>query len=91
MPKYVIKREVPGIGQLSAREQQAAAMKTCRVLDELGPEIQWQHSYISEDATHCIYIAASEEIIHEHAERSELPVTKITEVKTMLDPTTAEE
>lgn len=90
MPKYVIKRNIPGIGSLSSREQKAAALNSNRTLNELGPDIQWLHSYVRENGTHCVYIAANEEIIREHAERSGAPVTEISEIKTMFDPTTAE-
>lgn len=91
MPKYVIEREVPGVGNLSARDQKAAALNSTRALRELGPDIQWLHSYVSENGTHCVYIAANEELIAEHAKRSGFPVTKITQVKTMFDPVTAED
>lgn len=90
MPKYVIEREVPGVGSLSLRDQKAGALKSRRVVEELGPDIKWQHSYICDDKTYCVYIAANEEVIREHARRSGFPATKITEVKTMHDPTTAE-
>lgn len=90
MPKYVIEREVPGVGHLSLRDQKAGALKSRRTVEELGPDIKWQHSYICGDKTYCIYIAANEEIIREHARRSGFPANKITEVKTMHDPTTAE-
>lgn len=90
MPKYVIEREVPGVGELSLRDQKAGAKKSRRVVEELGPDIKWQHSYICGDKTYCVYIAANEEIIHEHAKRSGFPATKITEVMTMHDPATAE-
>lgn len=90
MPKYIIEREVPGVGELSLRDQKAGAMKSRRVVEELGPDIKWQHSYICGDKTFCVYIAANEDIIRKHAERSGFPATEITEVKTMHDPTTAE-
>lgn len=90
MPKYVIKRNIPGIGDLSPREQQAVAVKSNRALNELGPDIQWLHSYVRKNGTHCVYIATNEEIIHEHAKRSGAPVTEISEVETIIDPTTAE-
>ncbi|MFW5973207.1 MAG: DUF4242 domain-containing protein [Bacteroidota bacterium] len=90
MPKYIIERDVPGVGSLSLRDQKAGAAKSRRVVDELGPEITWQQSYICGDKTYCVYIAANEDIILEHARRSGFPATTITEVKTMHDPTTAE-
>ena len=90
MPKYIIEREVPGVGALSLRDQKAGALKSRRAVEELGPDIKWQHSYICDDKTFCVYIAANKDIIYEHAQRSGFPATKITEVKTMHDPTTAE-
>jgi len=88
MPKYVIEREVPGVGSLSLRDQKAGAVKSLRAIEELG--IQWQHSYICADKTFCVYIAENEDVVREHAKRSGFPATKITEVQTMHDPTTAE-
>lgn len=90
MPKYVIEREVPGVGAQSLREQKAGALKARRTVEELGPDIQWLHSYICGDKTFCVYIAANKDIIREHARRSGFPATKITEVTTIHDPTTAE-
>lgn len=90
MPKYIIERHVPGVHELSARDQKAAALNSNRALDELGPNIQWVHSYISEDTTHCVYIAEDESIIREHAQRANIPITNIREVKAMHHPTTAE-
>lgn len=90
MPKYVIKRNIPGIGDLSQRDMQAVAAKSNRALKELGDDIQWLHSYVREDGTHCVYIAKNEDIIHEHAKISGASILEITEVKTMIDPTTAE-
>lgn len=90
MPKYVIKRDIPGIGNLPAKEQKAVAINSNKVLNSLGPDIQWLHSYVRENGTHCVYIAANEEIIHEHSKQSGAPISEITEVKTMFDPTTAE-
>lgn len=90
MPKFIIEREVPGVGAQSPHEQKAGALKSRRALEELGPDIKWQHSYICDDKTFCVYIAANEDIIREHARRTGLPATTITEVQTMHDPTTAE-
>ena len=90
MPKYIIEREIPDVGSLSLRDQKAGAKQSCRALDALGPGIEWEHSYICGDKTFCVYIAENEELIHEHAERTGLPATTVTEVKTMHDPTTAE-
>jgi hypothetical protein len=91
MPKYVIKRRIPGIGNMSDEEQRKIAEDSNQVLNDLGPDIQWQHSYVREDGTHCVYIAKNEDIIHEHAKRSGASILEITEVQTMIDPTTAED
>lgn len=91
MPKYVIEREIHGVGKMSPSELQGAAQKSCSVLQNIGPQIQWVHSYVADNKTFCIYIAPNEEAIRRHAQESGFPATKITEVKTMIDPTTAEE
>ena len=90
MPKYVIEREIPGIGNLSAQEVVGAAQKSCSVLGELGTDIQWLHSYVVDNKTFCVYIAPSEELIRQHAEKSGFPASKISQVKAIIDPTTAE-
>jgi hypothetical protein len=90
MPKFVIKRSIPGIGKMSEEEQRKVAEESNRVLNRLGPDIQWLHSYVREDGTHCVYIAKNEEIIHKHAEISGASVLEITRVETVIDPTTAE-
>lgn len=90
MPKYIIEREIPGVEKLSERETKAAALHSNRALAELGPDIQWQHSYISKDKTHCVYIARDEKIIQKHAEKIGTPIISITEVKTTWDPTTSD-
>lgn len=90
MPKYIIEREIPGIGEMSQRDLKAAAMKSKRVTEELGPEIQWVQSYITKNGTHCVYIASGKEIIQEHAKLGEIPVTEISEIETIIDPVTAE-
>ncbi len=91
MAKYIIEREIPGVHNFSERDTKAAALGSKRALDDLGPNIQWQHSYISKDKTHCVYIASSEEIIRKHAEKIDTRILSITKVKTIWDPTTAEE
>lgn len=91
MPKFIIERDIPGMGKLSERDRQAIALKSNRVLSELGPDIQWQHSYVSEDKLHCVYIARDEALIREHAKRGDFPVTEIYPVKGLMDPTTGEE
>ena len=91
MPKYVIKRNIPGIGDMTKEELQKVALSSNRVLNELGPDIQWLHSYVRENGTHCVYIAKNEEVIHKHAERSGASVVEITEVENIIGPTTAED
>lgn len=91
MPKYLIERDVPGLGDLSERDLQALALKSNRVLSELGTDIHWQHSYVSDDKLYCVYIAPDESLIHEHAKRGEFPLKKVYPVKTLIDPSTAED
>lgn len=90
MPKYLIERDVPGAGNLSERDLKAMSIKSAKVLDELGSEIQWQESYVTDDKIHCVYIARDEDIIREHGKRGEIPITNIFKLSTMIDPTTAE-
>ena len=90
MPKYVIEREVPGAGKLSADELKGMAQKSCGVLQKMGPQIQWQESFVTDDKVYCIYIAQNEEAVREHAQKGEFPVISISEVKSVVDPTTAE-
>jgi hypothetical protein len=90
MPEYVIEREMPGVGQLSGGDLQAASQTSCSVLRDLGPEIQWVHSYVTDDKIYCIYRSPNAEMIREHAERGGFPANKISQVRTMIDPTTAE-
>lgn len=91
MPKYLIERDAPQVGQLSERDRQAMAMKSNRVLRQLGPDIQWQHSYVSGDKIYCVYIAKNESLIREHSRLGDIPLTSIYPVKTIIDPTTGEE
>lgn len=91
MPKYIIERQIPGVEKLSERDKKAAALNSNRVLAELGTNIQWQHSYISKDKTHCVYIANNEDIIRRHAEKIGTPIISISEIKTMWDPTTSDD
>jgi len=91
MPKYVIEREIPGAGNMSPQELQGASQKSCNVLRNLGPEIQWVQSYVTADKLYCVYIAPNEELIREHAQQGGFPANRISEIKTMIDPTTAEE
>lgn len=90
MPQYVIEREMPGVGALGTDELKGASQKSCSVLRELGPEIQWVHSYVTDDKIYCIYRAPSEELIKEHAQSAGFPANKISEVRNVIDPTTAE-
>lgn len=90
MPKYVIERDLPGAGKLSPQELQAISQKSCGVLRNLGPQIQWVHSYVTPDKIYCVYIAPNEKLIREHASQGGFPANRISEVKTMIDPTTSE-
>lgn len=90
MPKYVIERELPGAGSLPPATIQAIAQKSCGVLRNLGPEIQWVQSYVTADKIYCIYIAPNEEMVREHARQGGFPANSVAEVKMMIDPTTAE-
>jgi hypothetical protein len=90
MPKYVIERELPGAGNLSSGDLQGISEKSCGVLRDLGPEITWQHSYVTDDKIYCVYIAPNEQMVREHAARGGFPANRVAEVKTMIDPTTAE-
>ena len=87
MPKYVIEREIPGAGNLSGNEIQAVAQTSCNVLRNLGPEIQWVESFVTQDKIYCIYIAPNEQMIREHAQQGGFPANRVSEVKRMIDPT----
>ena len=90
MPKYVIEREIPGAGKLSAQELQAISQKSCVVLNQLGPQIQWTQSYVTDDKIYCVYIAPNEEMVREHARQGGFPANRVSEIKSVIDPTTAE-
>ncbi|MFH1487988.1 MAG: DUF4242 domain-containing protein [Pseudomonadota bacterium] len=90
MPKYVIEREMPGVGQAPKEAHQEGARKSLAVLKELGPEIQWIESYVSEDKIYCIYSAPNKEIIREHAEKAGIPANRISEIKMTVDPSVVE-
>ena len=90
MPKYVIERELPGAGNLGANELQAISRKSCDVLREMSPEINWVQSYVTDDKIYCVYISPNEEMIREHATKGEFPITKIVKVGSVIDPTSAE-
>src|SRR5438132_12188277 len=90
MPKYVIEREIPGAGDMSPQELQAVSQRSCSVLQNLWPQIQWLHSYVTCDKIYCVYIAPNEELIREHAQQGGFPANRISEIKSGIDPTTAE-
>ena len=90
MPKYVIEREIPGAGKLTPNELQAISQKSCGVLRSMGPQIQWVESFVTQDKIYCIYIAPDEKTVREHAAQGGFPADKVSEIKTMIDPTTAE-
>ena len=90
MPKYVIEREIPGAGDLSSEQLHGISQTSCSVLQQLGPQIQWVQSYVTGDKIYCVYIAPNEELVREHASRGGFPANKVSEVKTIIDPTTAE-
>jgi hypothetical protein len=90
MPRYVIERDIPGAGQLSASELKAISQKSCSVLSDLGPQIQWQQSYVTGDKVYCVYIAPNEELVREHARQGGFPANRVSEVTTIIDPVTAE-
>ena len=90
MPKYVIERDIPGIGNATPDEVRTISQKSCNVLNSLGPMIQWLHSYVTVDKIYCIYIAPNEEMVREHARQGGFPANRVSEVKLMIDPTSAE-
>ncbi|HYU45272.1 MAG TPA: DUF4242 domain-containing protein [Terriglobales bacterium] len=89
MHKFVIERELPGAGSLSAETLQGISQKSCGVLKELGPQIQWVESFVTDDKIYCVYLAPNEELIREHAKRGGFPANRISQVRTIIDPTTA--
>ena len=88
MPKFVIEREIPGAGKLTPAELQGISQKSCGVLREMGPEIQWVHSYVTGDKIYCIYIAPNEEAVREHAKKGGFPANSVAQVTSAIDPTT---
>jgi Protein of unknown function (DUF4242) len=90
MPKYVIEREIPGAGNLSADELKSISQKSCGVLQKLGPQIQWIESFVTGDKIYCVYIAANEAMVREHAKQGGFPANRVSEVKAVIDPTTSE-
>ena len=89
MPKYIIERDIPGAGQLTADDLRGIAQTSCGVLNKLGTAIQWVESYVTPDKVYCVYIAANEELLREHARQGGFPINKIAEVKSVIDPTTS--
>ena len=90
MPKYVIEREIPGAGKLTSQELHAVSQKSCSVLRNLGPQVQWLHSYVTDDKIYCVYIAPNADVLREHARQGGFPANRVSEVKSVIDPTTAE-
>jgi hypothetical protein len=90
MPKYVIEREIPDAGEMSPEQLQAISQKSCSVLRNLGPQIQWLESYVTDDKIYCVYIAPNEEIVRTHAQQGGFPANRISEVRAVIDPITAE-
>jgi hypothetical protein len=90
MPQYLIERNIPGAGKLTPGELQAISQKSCGVLNQMGPQIQWVHSYVTADQIYCVYRAPNEEVVREHAKRGGFPADRVSEIKTTIDPTTAE-
>ncbi len=90
MPKFIIEREIQGAGNLSKEELQAVSQTSCGVLSRMGTQIQWLESYVTDDKIYCVYIAPDEETVREHARQGEFPANSVSQVKTIIDPTTAE-
>ena len=90
MPKYVIEREMPGVGSMSKEQAQAAAQTSCTVLNKLGPQIQWVESYVTDNKIYCIYRAPNQQMIEDHARQGGFPANRISEIKMTIDPTSAE-
>lgn len=90
MPKYVIEREIPGAGKLTAEQLKGISQTSCGVLSKMGPEIQWVQSYVTTDKIYCIYNAPNEEMVREHAKQGGFPANSVSEVATIIDPVTAE-
>ncbi len=91
MPKFVIERDLPGAGKLSPLELQGISQRSCGVLLNMGPQIQWVHSYVTDDKLYCVYVAQNEELVREHARQGGFPASKVSWVRSVIDPTTAEQ
>jgi hypothetical protein len=90
MPKYIIEREIPGAGSLTAQDLQGISQKSCGILKNMGSKIQWVESYVTDDKVYCVYIAPDEATVRAHAEQGGFPANRVSEIRTMIDPTTAE-
>jgi hypothetical protein len=90
MPKYIIEREIPNAGKMTAEQLKAISQTSCGVLQKMGPQIEWVHSYVAENKIYCVYIAPNEEMIKEHAQKGGFPANVVTRVSTIIDPVTAE-
>jgi len=90
MPKYVIERDIPGAGKLSAEQLRAISQKSCGVLQGMGPQVQWIQSFVTDDKIYCVYLAPNEEAVREHARRGDFPANHVARVRAVIDPTTAE-
>ena len=90
MPKYVIEREIPGAGKLTAEQLKGISQTSCGVLSNMGPQIQWVNSYVTADKIYCVYIAPNEDMVREHAQQGGFPANSVSEISTTIDPTTAE-
>ena len=90
MPIYIIEREIPGAGALTAQDLQGISQKSCGILSDMGPKIQWVESYVTDNKVYCVYIAPDEATVRAHAEQGGFPANSVAEIKTMIDPTTAE-
>jgi len=90
MPKYLIEREIPDAGKFSAEQLKSISQTSCGVLDKLGTQIQWQHSYVTENKIYCVYLASNKELVKEHAKQGGFPANLISEVTTIIDPVTSE-
>ncbi len=90
MPKFLIEREIPGAGELTDQQLQGISQTSCNVLQKMGPQIQWVQSYVTGDKVYCVYIAPNEEMIREHASQGGFPANRVSEIKSIIDPITAE-
>jgi hypothetical protein len=90
MPKFVIERDIPGAGKLSPQQLQAISQKSCSVLREMGPRIQWVQSYVTDDKIYCVYVAPDEQAVRSHAQQGGFPANRISQIRSVIDPTTAE-